>query len=165
MPSFPRSLPRVCVALGLPTGSQLNRAAELEYKDGNTFLEFRLDYLQDPGAGIELIRRFHKSYPEVYVVATCRHKQNNGRFAGSIEKQCAVLEDAGRAGAMALDLEVESAERAKAAVSGLRASAPLIISYHNFQSTPALLPVLRRVARISGRRVQNRNHSAQACRQ
>lgn len=150
MPALPRSLPRVCVALGLPTASQLSRAADLEYKDGNTFLEFRLDYLSDASAGIDLIGEFRKNRPDVHIIATCRHKQNNGRFAGSIEKQCAILDAAGKVGAVALDLEVESAERAKAAVPGLRLSAPLIVSYHNFQSTPSLVPVLRRLERVSG---------------
>src|SRR5437660_230677 len=54
MPPLPRSLPRICVALGLSTPSQLNRAAEAEYKDGNTFLEFRLDYLRDPSAAYKI---------------------------------------------------------------------------------------------------------------
>lgn len=150
MPSFPRSLPRICVALGLPTASQLQRAAEREYKDGSTFLEFRLDYLPDPAAGVELIRTFRKKYPEVHILATCRHKQNNGRFAGSLEKQCAVLEAAAGAGAAGLDLEIESAERLKTALPALREAAPLVVSYHNFQSTPALIPVLRRLERVTG---------------
>src|SRR4051794_23538428 len=56
MPSLPKSLSHICVALGFPSAAQLARAAEREYKDGNTFLEFRLDYLPDPAAGIEVIR-------------------------------------------------------------------------------------------------------------
>ncbi len=148
MPALPRSLPRVCVALGLPSASQLSQAAEREYKDGSTFFEFRLDYLPDPAAGIELIRTFRASYPDVRIVAACRHKQNHGRFGGSLEKQFAVLENAALAGVIAVDLEIESAERAKSAVPQLRRSAALVISYHNFESTPVLAPVLRRLERI-----------------
>jgi 3-dehydroquinate dehydratase/shikimate dehydrogenase len=138
------------VALGLPTAAQLSRAAEREYKDGNTFLEFRLDYLLDPASGVEALVAIRKAYPDVHVLATCRHKQNNGRFAGSIEKQCGLLEAAAKAGATAIDLEIESAEQAKSALPALRASAPLILSYHNFKSTPALGPILRRLERVSG---------------
>lgn len=148
MPPLPRSLPRICVALGLSTPSQLNRAAEAEYKDGNTFLEFRLDYLRDPSAGINLIRSFHKHYPEVHLLATCRLKQNHGRFTGTIDQQIAILQDAAKIGAAALDLEIESAERAKVGALMLHDSASLIISYHNFHNTPALHPVLRRLQRI-----------------
>ncbi len=148
MPALPRSLPRICVALGLPTPSLLGRAAEREYKDGNTFLEFRLDYLPDPSGGTELIRSFCKRYPESHILATCRHKQNKGRFSGSIEQQITHLQNAASAGAAALDLEIESAERAKAALTSLRDSAPLVISYHNFENTPALDPILHRLQRI-----------------
>ncbi|MGI9071198.1 MAG: shikimate dehydrogenase [Bryobacteraceae bacterium] len=148
MPPLPRSLPRICVALGLSTPSELGRAAEKEYKDGSTFLEFRLDYLRDPSAGINLIRSFHRHYPEVHLLATCRHKQNNGRFTGGVEQQIAVLQDAANSGAAVLDLEIESAERVRTGLQTLHDSAPLIVSYHNFQNTPALDPVLRRLRRI-----------------
>lgn len=149
MPALPRSLPRICVALGLPSASLLGRAAEREYKDGNTFLEFRLDYLNDPAAGAETIRAFHKRYPDSHVLATCRHKHNKGRFSGSVSDQVDHLEKAAAAGASAIDLEIESAETAKAAGAALRALAPLVISYHNFENTPALDVVLRRLQRIA----------------
>ncbi len=148
MPALPRSLPRICVALGLPAPSLLGRAAEREYKDGNSFLEFRLDYLSDPAAGAELIRSFCKRYPDSQILATCRHKQNKGRFSGSVSQQIAHLQNAATAGAVAVDLEIESVERAKSAVRELRASVPLLISYHNFESTPALDAVFRRLQRI-----------------
>ncbi|HSU31354.1 MAG TPA: shikimate dehydrogenase [Bryobacteraceae bacterium] len=148
MPSLPRSLPRICVALGSSTSAELGRAAEREYKDGNTFLEFRLDYLSDPFAGVEVIQHLLASYPDAAILATCRHKQNHGRFGGSLEKQIAVLHEAAKHGATAVDLEVESAEQMKPAVAQLREVTPVVLSYHNFESTPALDPVLRRLQRI-----------------
>lgn len=149
MPSFPRTLPRICVALGFPSITELANGAEREEKDGATFFEFRLDHLPDPARGIDLIRKFEKSNPDVLILATCRHKQNRGGFAGSLQQQLAVLEDAARAGASAVDLEVESAEALKAPLTALRALVPVVLSYHNFESTPALLPVLKRLKRIT----------------
>ncbi len=148
MPSLPRSLPRLCVALGFPTAAQLMRAAEREYKDGNTFLEVRLDYLTNPASGLGFIEAFQRRYPDSYLLATCRHKLNHGGFAGSIDKQLEVLRDAARAGATAVDLEIESAEKAIPAVSGLRQCTPVVVSYHNFKNTPALDPVLKRIAKV-----------------
>jgi 3-dehydroquinate dehydratase / shikimate dehydrogenase len=148
MPPLPRSLPRICVALGLPSASDLARAAEREYKDGSTFFEFRLDALSDPAKGVELIRSFRETHSDIPILATCRHKQHTGAFKGSIEQQIAILLDSGRAGAAALDLEIESAECAKQATATLRDTAPLIVSYHNFESTPALDPILRKLQRI-----------------
>lgn len=148
MPSLPRSLPRICVALGLPTASQLYKAAEHEYKDGSTFLEFRLDYLHDPATGIEAIADFLKRYPDAQVLGTCRHQANNGHFSGLVDEQIRLLSVAGKAGAVAVDLEIESAEKAKKTVSSLREEVPLVISYHNFTTTPSLAAISRRVMTI-----------------
>jgi 3-dehydroquinate dehydratase/shikimate dehydrogenase len=148
MPSLPRSLPRLCVALGVSTPSQLMRAAEREYKDGNTFLEIRLDYLTNPGSGLAFIEEFQRRYPDSYLLATCRHKLNSGGFAGSIDGQLELLSDAGRAGATAVDIEIESAEKAILGVSTLRQNTPVVVSYHNFKNTPALDPVRKRIGRV-----------------
>ncbi len=148
MPALPKSLPRICVALGFPSAAQLAQAAEREYKDGNAFLEFRLDSLPEPMAGAEIISALKKSYPDAYVLATCRRHEQRGGFRGSMERQIAILAQAARAGATAIDLEIESAECAKPAIHVLRRSAPVIISYHNFQSTPALSPIGRRLKSV-----------------
>ena len=148
MPALPTSLPRICVALGFPDSEQLMRSAEKEYKDGNTFLEFRLDYLGDASAGVDLIRAFRDRYSDAQVLATCRHKQSLGRFSGSLQRQLEILQAAGNAGAVAVDLELESAERAGAIAAKLREHSALIVSYHSFQNTPAPAGVLRRLQRI-----------------
>jgi 3-dehydroquinate dehydratase / shikimate dehydrogenase len=148
MPALPKSLPRVCVALGFSAASQLSRAAEREYKDGNRFLEFRLDHLSDPAAGVQLIRAFRSKNSDAQILATCRQKQNHGEFDGSIEQQLALLAGAAEAGSAAIDIEIESAERAKAALPALREQTAVIVSYHNFEKTPVLAPVLRRLERI-----------------
>ena len=148
MPSLPRSLPRICVALGLPTASQLYKAAEHEYKNGSTFLEFRLDYLRDPLTGIETIADFRRRYSDVHILGTCRHQANHGHFSGSLDNQIRLLSAAGKAGAVAVDLEIESAEKVKKAVFSLREEVALVISYHNFTVTPPLAAISRRVMRI-----------------
>src|SRR5947209_3791399 len=148
MPSLPRSLPRLCVALGFQTPAQLMRAAEREYKDGNTFLELRLDYLTNPGSGLAFIEQFQRRYPDSYLLATCRHQLNHGRFTGSIDGQLQFLREAGKAGATAVDIEIESAEKAIAGVSTLRQSTPVVVSYHNFRNTPAVDPIRKRISRV-----------------
>jgi 3-dehydroquinate dehydratase/shikimate dehydrogenase len=145
MHPFPRTLPRICVALGLPSASQLQCAAEREHKDGSTFLEFRLDYLPDPGSGVDVLRKFRRSYPDAQILATCRHHDASGHFKGTVEQQVKILADAQRAGATFVDLEVESAELAKCAVGELRETGPVCVSYHNFEKMPALEPILRRL--------------------
>jgi 3-dehydroquinate dehydratase/shikimate dehydrogenase len=43
-----RSLPRICIALGLPDVPTLLEHARREAESGEMFLEFRLDYLSSP---------------------------------------------------------------------------------------------------------------------
>ena len=148
MSAISKSLPRICVALGLPTGDEMASAAEREYRDGNHFLELRLDYLSEPGMGVSLVRRLREQHPDLYLLATCRHKANAGGFKGTIEQQIAILGDAASAGAELVDLEIESAERLKKQLSDLRSRATLIVSYHNFQSTPALPAAWKRLRKI-----------------
>lgn len=148
MPALPDSLPRICVALGVSDTDQLMRIAEAEYKDGNTFLEFRLDYLPQAASGLKVMEAFRNRYPEAQVLATCRHKHGGGRFTGALERQVEVLDAAAKSGAIAVDLEIESAEKMKPATCALRQRASLIVSYHSFRNTPGPTGVMRRLQRI-----------------
>jgi len=143
-----RSLPRICIALGLPDVPTLLAHARREAEVGETFLEFRLDYLDQPVKGAEAIRGFLGDFPEITVLATCRRHQNHGKFNGSIEEQFAVLEAAIASGAQAVDIEIETAEVAHERVHQFRGRALVIVSYHNFEATPPLDTVVNRIMRV-----------------
>src|SRR5678810_1018921 len=108
-----RSLPRICIALGLPDVPTLLDHARREAGAGESFLEFRLDFLDNPHKGAEAIRGFVEQFPDSIVVATCRRHQNHGKFNGSIEEQLAILDTAVSSGAHAIDIEIETAETAQ----------------------------------------------------
>jgi 3-dehydroquinate dehydratase / shikimate dehydrogenase len=148
MPPLPRSLAKVCVALGFESIHELGQAAEAEYRDGNTLIEVRLDHLRQPQRGVEWIKQFCASHADAQVLATCRHEAHHGHFRGTVDQQIKLLGEAADAGAFAVDLEVESAERARPALAKLRERAPVIVSYHNFDNTPSLEGVMRRLTRI-----------------
>ena len=116
---------------------------------GERFFEFRLDYLPDPESGVQLIRSFLAEYPDVTLLATCRRHQNHGKFNGSIEEQIRILDAAVDAGASAVDLEIESAEGVGVKLDSLRGRTCFILSYHNFETTPAMDAVVRRMTKIS----------------
>jgi 3-dehydroquinate dehydratase/shikimate dehydrogenase len=145
---FTKSLPRICVALGFSTPDALLRAAELEIKDGNTFLELRLDFLSSPELGLPVLKRLLKRNPELHFIATCRHKANNGGFKGSLDEQINILTAAAEAGARIIDLEIESGELLKKRLPEIRRHAALLISYHNFESTPALSSIWKKLLRV-----------------
>ncbi|MBV8070249.1 MAG: shikimate dehydrogenase [Acidobacteriaceae bacterium] len=136
------------MALGLPTAAQLRQAAEREYKDGNSFFEFRLDHLRDPASALPVIRNLRDSSPEVYILATCRHRLAHGGFSGPLSQQIALLNAAAEHGAQLIDIEIESLEQKVIVPPSIRESAALIVSYHNFRNTPALDPVLQRMRRF-----------------
>ena len=143
-----RPLPRICIALGFPDPDRLLEHARREAEAGESFLEFRLDYLEHPERGAQAIRGFLEQYPDCIVLATCRRHQNRGKFNGSIEEEMRVLDVAVTAGAQAVDVEIESAEAAAAKLSLFRGRARLIVSYHNYEATPQLDTLLSRMTRI-----------------
>jgi len=142
------TLPRVCIALGLPDPQKLLEHAKREANAGESFLEFRLDYLAVPEQGVAVIRKFLAAHPECTVLATCRRHQNQGRFNGSIEDQIRILNLAVDSGASAVDIEIETAEHVLAHLDSFRASTLLVLSYHNFEGTPSPEAILRRMQRI-----------------
>jgi 3-dehydroquinate dehydratase/shikimate dehydrogenase len=140
--------PKICIALGLPRVETLLEHAKREIEHGENFLEFRLDYLDNPVKGSEAIRSFTSQNPELTLLATCRRHHNHGRFDGSIEDELKILNAAVTNGAHAVDVEIETAEVAARDLGTLRDRCRLIVSYHNFESTPVLDPILRRLTRI-----------------
>ena len=142
------SLPRICVALGGADVLRLERLAVAACDDGEDFLELRLDMLDEPESGIKVIRRIARRYPDAVLLATCRRKQNGGEFRGSEQREIEILDDAVRAGAAIVDVEIETAEKEPSLLNVFAERARVVISYHNFDATPALSRVMRRLQHI-----------------
>ncbi len=143
-----KSLPRICIALGLPNVATLLDHARREADAGETFLEFRLDYLDSPEAGAAAISAFLKERPDCTVLATCRRHQNHGKFNGGMDEQLRVLDLAVQYGAHAIDVEIETAEPMEEKLGAFRGRTQLIISYHNFETTPPIDKIVKRLTRI-----------------
>jgi len=131
-------LPRLCVAVIGSDASSIIERAESLVRD-NPFLEFRLDYISQPVAGLPKLKNFLEMHPEATVIATCRRAVNGGKFRGPVAAQLNVLLKAADSGFQLVDLELQSVETLKAAELGeLSNRAGLIISYHNFRNTKKL---------------------------
>jgi 3-dehydroquinate dehydratase/shikimate dehydrogenase len=143
-----RVFPRICIALGLPDTTKLIEHARREIEAGETFLEFRLDYLPNPEAGAEVLGQFLRDYPEATILATCRRHQNHGKFNGGVEDQFRILNLAVQQGAQAVDVEIETAETALPKVAALRELTHTIVSYHNFENTPRIETIMRRITKV-----------------
>jgi 3-dehydroquinate dehydratase / shikimate dehydrogenase len=143
-----RVFPRICIALGLPDTSKLLEHAKREIEAGESFLEFRLDYLPKPEAGAAAIGQFLRDYPEAMILATCRRHQNHGKFNGSVEEQFQILNLAVDQGAQSVDVEIETAEIALIKTAELRERTHVIVSYHNYENTPQTETIMRRMTKV-----------------
>jgi 3-dehydroquinate dehydratase/shikimate dehydrogenase len=115
----------------------------------NPFVEFRLDYLAHPGLALPKLKKFVEFHPHVYSIATCRRVPSGGRFRGSVASQLQILTKAADSGCQLVDLELQSAERAKPEqVQKLRSRAALILSFHDFRSTKKLEERLEKMVAI-----------------
>src|SRR6516225_10400449 len=131
-------LPRVCVPLVGEDPARIVERAESLVRD-NPFMEFRLDYLSNPSAGLPKLKHFLDLHPEATVIATCRRAVNGGKFKGSAAAQLELLTKAAATGFQLVDLELQSAEILKAAeLADLKDKVGVILSYHDFKATKKL---------------------------
>jgi 3-dehydroquinate dehydratase / shikimate dehydrogenase len=131
-------LPRVCVAVVGEDASNILERAESLVRD-NPFMEFRLDYLTNPAAGLPKLKHFLDMHPEATVIATCRRAVNGGKFKGSTVAQLDLLTKAAATGFQLVDIELQSAENLKPAeLAGLKDRVGVILSYHDFKATKKL---------------------------
>ncbi len=145
-PHYLRSrIGKICVAItGTSPDEMLERAAEVLKE--TTFLEFRLDYLPKPLAALAKFKAYLAENTAATVVATCRCKDNGGRFEGSASAAFEVLTKAAEAGFQLIDIELEAVEKLpKGSIARLReAGAAVIISHHDFQATKDLDAIYKR---------------------
>ena len=141
---LPRLRPgKLCVAIQAETAAEMMERASAALRD-TKFLEFRLDSLAQPGDGVLKVKEFLAEHRDVTAIATCRRKENGGNFVGPLAAEFEILLKAAEAGCRIVDLEVESAEEAKAAAlakfrTGLRAAGTaLLVSFHDFKQTRGL---------------------------
>ena len=131
-------LPRVCVAVVGEDASNIIERAESLVRD-NPFMEFRLDYLSTPAAGLPKLKHFLDLHPEATVIATCRRAVNGGRFKGSSAAQLDILTKAAATGFQLVDIELQSAEILKPAeLAQLKDRVGVILSFHDFKATRKL---------------------------
>jgi 3-dehydroquinate dehydratase/shikimate dehydrogenase len=142
-----QSAPRIFVTLATPTLSAMEALA-VHVSGVPVGYELRLDYIQD-FSQLELqlhqmLSRLH--FPQT--IATCRLASAGGMLQGTLADQAAILAAAVRAGCQWVDIEIESVQKGGAALFRDLRPAKVIVSYHDFQRTPPLASIYRRLARL-----------------
>ncbi|MBW4038991.1 MAG: shikimate dehydrogenase [Acidobacteria bacterium] len=137
---------KLCVAI---TGSSPEEMIEkaTEVLKETSFLEFRLDYLAKPALALPLLKQFLTEHSAATAIATCRCKENGGRFNGSSTAALDILLAAAASSFQLVDIELESVEKLpKNTLSRIReAGAAVIISYHDFHATKDLDAIYQRI--------------------
>ena len=135
---LPLRLPRVCVAVAATNAADMIAKAEALVRD-NPFIEFRLDYIRQPGSALPKLRRFLEYHPEVLAIGTCRRTKGGGKFRGSVAAEADILVKAAAAGCQLLDVELPSAAAMKPKdLQRVRHAAAVVLSFHDFRATRKL---------------------------
>ncbi len=142
---------RLCVPITAPSVEAMLRDAQTAVRAGADMVELRLDYLgadQVSQTGYLVEKLVAQNVP---LIATCRIAAEGGRFDGDDALRIPVYEDALKAGADAIDVELASWTRCKPLRERLWAAldatagqprrlfddgAAQILSVHDFQATP-----------------------------
>jgi 3-dehydroquinate dehydratase/shikimate dehydrogenase len=137
---------KLCVAITGATSAEMIEKASEVLKE-TTFLEFRLDYLAKPAAALPAFKEFLAAHGAATAIATCRLKENGGRFDASATAALDLLLKAAAAGFQLVDIELELIEKLpKNTMQLLRDSgAAVIVSHHDFHATKDLDAVYARI--------------------
>ncbi|MDR1534579.1 MAG: type I 3-dehydroquinate dehydratase [Planctomycetota bacterium] len=129
---------KICLPIVAESNREALSALERARREPADLHELRLDWLCERPEVPALIRA--SSRP---VVATCRSREQGGRFRGGTEERLALLRLAMASGAAYVDAETD-------VVGGLgkREGTTVIASWHDFSGTPADLP--RRARELAG---------------
>lgn len=142
----PLQLPKICVCIGHADAHHAADLAVASCDRGESFLELRIDHLDDPPAGPGIVERIIRSHPGTTVVATCRRAPYGGQFEGPLDQQVSILLEAVAAGAGIVDVEIEAFADSPDVLAPFRGICTTLVSFHDFARTPELAPVIRRLA-------------------
>lgn len=140
----------ICLAIARPTADEVVELLRQAETEADLF-EIRLDALADqPDFGL-----FRQATGKP-LLFTCRPKWEGGLYAGKEEDRLAMLQQAIAAGADCIDLELKADEAMRRTLLGSCAasSCHLLLSWHDFKSTPspqALLTIFQQMYRSGAR--------------
>lgn len=137
----------LCVAVGVDTMPEALRLVERESRRAD-LIEVRLDYLADLK---ELPYRLFFTAASVPLLFTLRPEWEGGHFGGPEAERIEILSNACEAGAAYVDCELRAPEETRRLLGNAcrRHGTKLILSYHDFTSTPSkavLTDVLKQIA-------------------
>ncbi len=122
---------KICVSIACKTTREAITAAK-ESENNADVLEIRLDALSDPE-----IQSFTSALQKP-LLFTCRAKWEGGLFSGTEDERIGLLQDAVRANAAYVDIELKTDPKLYMQLLSEVKNSPtcIIVSWHNFEETP-----------------------------
>lgn len=150
---------RICGVVAAPTAramaQQLHRALRL-----TRTVELRLDWLRSRREYLKLVLGAPPPLARITLICTFRRREAGGRAPAQLGYQLACLRLARVLRNRWYDVEIETAARFRAgALRRLLSRARLLISYHNFRTTPSALgAIARRLEACGGDAIKVATH-------
>lgn len=127
--------PKICTVVIGETVKEFKENLELIQKKFE-FIELRVDYIKD--FNIELIDNIAQ-YVHTEAIFTCRHKDQGGKFLGSLDEQRNILRVADDLNFSYIDIDLEVY---KSIGLNREKESKYIVSYHNFDKTPDYIEII-----------------------
>lgn len=153
-PALATRLAPVCVAVTATQVAELFAKAD-EVLQTSRFVELRLDALPHPEEALEPLRNFCARHAAAAVLATCRRVAGGGGYTGTVKEQMVLLVRCAQAGALLVDLELETLEVVaeetleQMGMSLRDAGTFLLVSAHDFVRTGDPARTLARLQSVS----------------
>jgi len=144
MNTFGKGADRICGVAAAPTARELEKQVARALRITRT-VELRLDWLRSDLEREKFLASLKRSGPRrATFLATCRRRVGGGEFPGDAGAELFWLIKAKEAGCLWCDLEVETLrELPGESVRGYDVPPGVLLSFHDFRSTPRLPKKLR----------------------
>lgn len=126
---------KICVSIAANDASQLKQQVEKAFELGADFVEVRFDFLKPDHLkpAIDAISGVRNK-----AIFTLRSKKQGGSFAGSEDERLHLLCQLAEQKPMLLDVELDAIKENDEFADFLeRQKTPILVSWHDFQGTPA----------------------------
>jgi 3-dehydroquinate dehydratase / shikimate dehydrogenase len=134
---FGKGIGRICAVVAAPSAREMASQLLRAWRETPT-VELRLDWLKSDSERRRLLAWLARNRPRrAVLVATCRRREGGGLFADSVQDELYWLAQAGAAGCLWCDLEVETLRKLpKRSLRQYSLPRHILLSVHNFDGMP-----------------------------
>jgi len=140
---FGSGVERICAVVAADSAREAAAQLRRAFHETPT-IELRLDWLKSNSERRRFLAWLRRSrFRRAVLIATCRRREGGGLLAGSVQDELSWLAQAGEAGCLWCDLEVETLRRLpRNSIRKYSLPRRILLSVHDFRRMPPLDPAL-----------------------